>query len=347
MIGYTGIQRTTSASGSSVTTSPASILNTRTLTSQRGSSSSVFPSRTLDDVRNQVAQEMAVRAITKGETVDGTKIGVYLSVGNENDAEEDFLRRIATSIVERLRLIDSYLFVLASSTNSVKPTPSSLIAVGSSEELLQRCMLLVSSKFIGRVESTSRDGASVWSALIQDLGSSSYDDKALWDVVRKAARQSIDPLSPPPGSRSINQLLMDARAKFQRITATEAWRELEDNQFSAPTFLVDIRPKEQRDKYGGIRGSLIIERNVLEWRLDPRSDSRLAIADRYDLRVIVFCQEGYTSSLAAYALQQLGLLNATDIIGGYEAWRVAGLPVDNRVDIPEPRSLASLAGSVV
>lgn len=75
-----------------------------------------------------------------------------------------------------------------------------------------------------------------------------------------------------------------------------------------------------------IHGSLIIERNVLEWRFDPRCPHRLAIADRYDSKIIVYCQEGYASSLAAASLQELGLLNATDIVGGYAAWRDARLP---------------------
>jgi rhodanese-related sulfurtransferase len=95
---------------------------------------------------------------------------------------------------------------------------------------------------------------------------------------------------------------------------------------------VDIRPESQRVNDGGIHGSLIIERNVLEWRFDPRCDSRLSIADRYDLRVIIFCQEGYTSSLAAASLQDLGLLNATDIVGGFKAWKEAGLPTELMFD---------------
>jgi rhodanese-related sulfurtransferase len=66
---------------------------------------------------------------------------------------------------------------------------------------------------------------------------------------------------------------------------------------------------------------------VLEWRFDPASDARLPVADRYDLRVIVYCQEGYTSSLAAAALQDLGLFLATDLDGGIVAWQRAGLPV--------------------
>jgi len=93
-----------------------------------------------------------------------------------------------------------------------------------------------------------------------------------------------------------------------------------------PVFLVDIRPAAQREAEGGIHGSLIIERNVLEWRFDPRCNSRLAIADRYDSKIIVYCQEGFTSSLAAASLQEMGLLNATDIVGGYAAWREAELP---------------------
>ena len=88
---------------------------------------------------------------------------------------------------------------------------------------------------------------------------------------------------------------------------------------------MDIRPAAQRAEHGEIPGAIVIERNVLEWRLDPRSDARLSFA-RYDLEVIVTCQEGYTSSLAAAALQDLGLLRATDLAGGFEAWRAAGLP---------------------
>lgn len=90
--------------------------------------------------------------------------------------------------------------------------------------------------------------------------------------------------------------------------------------------LIDIRPAHQRHEEGAIPGALVIERNVLEWRLDPASSAHLPIA-RYDLEVIVFCSEGYTSSLAAAALQDLGLSRATDLVGGIKAWREAGLPV--------------------
>jgi rhodanese-related sulfurtransferase len=91
--------------------------------------------------------------------------------------------------------------------------------------------------------------------------------------------------------------------------------------------LVDVRPAAQRAESGEIPGAVVIERNVLEWRLDPRSDARLPFADSYDLEVIVTCQEGYTSSLAAASLQYLGLHRATDLAGGFAAWRAAGLPI--------------------
>jgi rhodanese-related sulfurtransferase len=128
-------------------------------------------------------------------------------------------------------------------------------------------------------------------------------------------------LTPPPGSLGIDDLLAAARARLQRLGPVAVAAALENG-----AVLIDIRPAAQRAEHGEIPGALVIERNVLEWRLDPRSDARLPFADRYDLEVIVTCQEGYTSSLAAAALQDLGLHRATDLAGGYAAWRAAGLP---------------------
>ena len=91
--------------------------------------------------------------------------------------------------------------------------------------------------------------------------------------------------------------------------------------------LVDIRPQGQRAIEGSIAGALVVERNVLEWRLDPASSARLPIATDHDIQVIVFCSEGYSSSLAATALQDLGLHRATDMIGGFQAWKAMGLPI--------------------
>jgi rhodanese-related sulfurtransferase len=96
-------------------------------------------------------------------------------------------------------------------------------------------------------------------------------------------------------------------------------------EHAAGAVLVDIRPAAQRAMEGEVPGAVVIERNVLEWRLDPHSDARLPVAD-HALRVLVLCSEGYTSSLAAASLQDLGIRRATDVVGGFAAWRAAGLP---------------------
>jgi len=87
-------------------------------------------------------------------------------------------------------------------------------------------------------------------------------------------------------------------------------------------------PRERaRSSAGSIPGALVVERNVLEWRFDPASSSRLPIATDHDIQIIVFCSEGYASSLAAADLQDLGLWRATDMVGGFHAWRTAGLSI--------------------
>lgn len=91
--------------------------------------------------------------------------------------------------------------------------------------------------------------------------------------------------------------------------------------------LVDIRPVAQRKAFGEIPGALVVDRNVLEWRLDPTSPNRLPGFDSVDVHVVVVCQEGYASSLAAADLQDIGLHRATDLAGGFKAWAAAGLPV--------------------
>ena len=120
--------------------------------------------------------------------------------------------------------------------------------------------------------------------------------------------------------KTIQDVLDSARGSLVRLTPAQA-----QNAWGAGAVVVDIRPAAQRAVEGELPGALVIERNVLEWRFDPTSDARLPIA-AYDLQVIVLCQEGYTSSLAAASLQDLGIERATDVIGGYAAWRDAGLP---------------------
>ena len=125
----------------------------------------------------------------------------------------------------------------------------------------------------------------------------------------------------PVRPRSIDEVLADARSRLARVTPLEAAARM-----AAGALLVDIRPAAQRAREGEVPGALIVERNVLEWRFDPRSEARLPIATGYDVDVIVLCSEGYTSSLAADALRDVGLQRATDVVGGFWAWTAAGLP---------------------
>jgi rhodanese-related sulfurtransferase len=122
------------------------------------------------------------------------------------------------------------------------------------------------------------------------------------------------------GGRGIDEILSEARRCLRRLDPHQAYAAQR-----AGAVLVDIRPAAQRHREGAIPGAVIVERNVLEWRFDPRSEARLPLADSFDLYVVVFCSEGYTSSLAASALQDLGLWRATDLDGGFVAWRAAGL----------------------
>jgi rhodanese-related sulfurtransferase len=125
----------------------------------------------------------------------------------------------------------------------------------------------------------------------------------------------------PTATRSIETVLAESRRRLRRLEPREAY-----DAVGAGALLVDIRPAAQRAAEGEVPGTLVVERNVLEWRFDPTSEARLPMAS-YDLFVVVLCQEGYTSSLAAVALQDLGILQATDVVGGYKAWRRAGLPI--------------------
>jgi rhodanese-related sulfurtransferase len=124
------------------------------------------------------------------------------------------------------------------------------------------------------------------------------------------------------------ELLARARGRLSRLDAQQTAQAQRDG-----AVLVDIRPAALRATTGIIPDALVIERNYLEWRLDPEGDACLPIA-RYDLTVVVYCAEGYTSSLAAAALQDLGLHRATDLIGGLTAWQQAGFPTVPQTDPP-------------
>jgi rhodanese-related sulfurtransferase len=115
---------------------------------------------------------------------------------------------------------------------------------------------------------------------------------------------------------SIEEVLAQARRDLERVEPGQLAEEI-----AAGALVVDIRPVENRDAEGAMPGAVVVDRNVLEWRLDPTSPDRIAEADDAERRVILVCNEGYASSLAAETLQRVGLRRATDLVGGYRAWR--------------------------
>ena len=129
----------------------------------------------------------------------------------------------------------------------------------------------------------------------------------------RAERARPDPLT-------VDELLDESRAGMRRLTPPEAAHAVRDG-----AVLVDIRPHAFRAVEGEIPGALVVERNVLEWRFAPTSDWRVPQAGP-EAELVVFCNEGHTSSLAAYALRRVGVPHATDLVGGFRAWRAAGLP---------------------
>jgi rhodanese-related sulfurtransferase len=129
------------------------------------------------------------------------------------------------------------------------------------------------------------------------------------------------PPSAKAGMSRVDETLEKARSTYRRVGPFEA-----AHLWASGGLLVDTRPAAQRAEFGEIPGAIVIERNVLEWRLDPTSPHRHEKVTGPDQDVVVLCQSGYASSLAARSLRELGLVRATDLEGGYEAWLEAGLP---------------------
>jgi rhodanese-related sulfurtransferase len=115
--------------------------------------------------------------------------------------------------------------------------------------------------------------------------------------------------------RTIDELLAQARARLDRVTPHDMLREQQ-----AGALIIDMRPADQRERDGLLPGATVVDRNVLEWRLDPASPHHIDQVTSHDQRIILVCNEGYSSSLAAATLHDLGLHRATDLIGGYQAW---------------------------
>jgi len=121
--------------------------------------------------------------------------------------------------------------------------------------------------------------------------------------------------------RTIDELLEEARAGLDRVDPAGLSAEQ-----VAGALVVDIRPVEQRERDGDLPGAVVIDRNVLEWRLDPASANKIPEVDGHHQPIVVLCNEGYASSLAAATLSDLGFSFTADVIGGYQAWLADGLP---------------------
>jgi rhodanese-related sulfurtransferase len=134
----------------------------------------------------------------------------------------------------------------------------------------------------------------------------------------------------------IDVVLRSARRRYRRLPAAEV-----PDALRRGAVLVDIRPQAQRFREGAVPGALIVERNVLEWRCDPTSEARLPEAVGDDVEWVILCSEGYTSSLAAAALLDIGLHRATDVIGGYHALAGAGVLAELAGDSANPAALAN------
>jgi rhodanese-related sulfurtransferase len=126
----------------------------------------------------------------------------------------------------------------------------------------------------------------------------------------------------PRDARTIDELLEQVRSRIDRVQPGEV-----AERVAAGALLVDTRPFEQRARDGEVPGAVVVDRNVLEWRLDPASPDRLPEVTGYDLEIIVLCNQGYSSSLVADTLRTLGLGRAVDVIGGFEAWAADGLAI--------------------
>ena len=122
----------------------------------------------------------------------------------------------------------------------------------------------------------------------------------------------------------VDAQLAAAREGVERLTPAQALAAQ-----SRGALLVDTRTDPQRAVQGEIPGAIVIDRTVLEWRLDPRSEWRIPEATGSDIEIVVVCRQGYSSSLAAASLRSVGLHRATDLVGGFEAWAAAGLPVSD------------------
>lgn len=298
--------------------------------------------RELDKLRARVAAGIAARAVhqAEAEALEHGSSSVHAGVvvlldrGEQAPLLRHVVRRLvgycASSSSDRQRSCSEFLFAVAAGPLHKPRWPLTLVS--SSPRLLAHAEAYLSLRFLNRLsqKNTSQedDRFHTCAMTVADSGAGAHDELLLWDTVRKASHFLQPAKDPPPGSVSASSLLALARMRLERLTPEEALSELQSPDLPLPAILVDIRPASERQAHCRIACAVEIERCTLEWAFDPRSTEgeRHTLAGRYDLRVIVLDGDGRASSLAAVALHDLGLLNATDVVGGFASWKAAGLP---------------------
>jgi len=269
---------------------------------------------------------LASEAITNSHKENGITYGVMSRQANatgEGELQSSVARKIGQVMGK-----DARTMFIFSSWGYDTPQTASIFVFGSESGRIPLILQALKKRFGARLKPVSGPPNPCKGSL---LAWESNDEPSLWDALKEAVTYTPDPHSSipasllpprPPGSRTIYEILAEARARLHRLSPSEAYNESQHPD----VLLVDIRPEAQRNEEGTIPDALIVERNVLQWRFDPQSRARLDVADSYDRRIIVFCSRGSTSSLAAASLLDLGLSNATDIDGGFVAWKQAGFP---------------------
>lgn len=281
----------------------------------------------ITQVRIRAAASMAKKVVREAQICDATLINVV-------DTLERDIDYFVLVLAEAKKFSDGkpFMFAIYRCPPHKQNATFPVALAASSSSLLRGAVSHLHSKFLNRVKSESQLDvhAWMWTAEVDDVGRGQHDLGLLWDVLRKTP-YTIDPLLAPPGARTYLQLMSTAQARLIRLTAKEAQEETNPIQMDGQhrnVLLVDIRPASQREEFGAIPGSLHVERVLLESSFDVKStDSSTRKVDRFDARVILFDQDGTASALAATVLHDMGLLKATDIEGGFTAWRESGFPI--------------------
>ena len=278
---------------------------------------------TITSNRMRFSRSKAEKAIATAKVCEGVNVNVVYTHSKNMETLLGFIQEIKDRQGE-----EPFLFAIYRAPPYKDDSTWPLVVSASSSALLRRVALLTHTRFIKRVQSSSeiKDDSWKWEAQIVASNRSQEDEDMLWEILRCTPSAIA-----PPGSRSSDELNSAARAQLRRVTVERTHQELQKNQDTSTSHavhLVDVRTAEQRGEHGTIPGAQHVERINLEEFFDKKiHNDNQEEAVRYDSRVIIFDQDGNASARAAIVLHEMGLVNATDMIGGFAAWKEAGFSV--------------------